>query len=784
MFKNYFKIAWRGLLKSKVYSSINIVGLATGMTVALLIGMWIWDELTFDSYFKNHRQLAQVMLNQSDKGITYTGGTIAVPIADPLRTKYASDFKALSLVSWHNNHLIALGDKKVSMQGMFAQPDFPEMFMLDMIYGRRDALKDPSTLLISQSLSMALFGDEDPLNKVVRIDSKMELTVGGVYRDLPLNNTFADVRLLIPWDNKENWQNKVTDWDNHSCQLFVQLNEQADVEQVTEKIKSLPTPYIKPYKEEIMLHPMDKLHLYTEFAQGKATGGRIQFVWLFGIVGTFVLFLACINFMNLSTARSERRAKEVGIRKTMGSVQRQLIGQFLTESIVVSLIAFLLSLILTELSLPAFNMLADKRLTIDWTNPVFWSLTLGFALLTGIISGSYPAFYLSSFQPIKVLKGTSNAGRFAFLPRKVLVVVQFTVSVTLITGTMVVFRQIQYAKDRLPGFSREGMITVYINTPDLQAHYDALHNELLQSGAVQNLARSSQSPANLDDNNNLEWSGKDPGLVVFFRNATVSPDFGKTIGWTIKDGRDFSVDYPGDSASIILNEAAIKITGFKNPIGEKVKFWGKEFTITGVVKDMVTQSPYEPIEPSLFVTSGWLSVIVIRLNPDIPVRESLARIEPLFKKHNADAPFEYQFVDEVYSRKFSNEQRIGNLAALFAGLAIFISCIGLFGLSSFVAEQRTKEIGIRKVLGASVANLWRMLSKEFVVLILISCVISIPLSISFMAGWLQHFPYRTTITWQVLAAASLGALMITLLTVSFQAIKAALANPVNSLRSE
>lgn len=784
MYKSYFKITWRNLLKSKVYSSINIIGLATGMTVALLIGLWIWDELAFDSYFQNRERLAQVMLNQTESGTIYTGGTIAMPLGDALRTKYADDFKALSLTSWNNSCVLTVEDKNLSGSGMWVQQDFPEMFTLAMLKGRRDALKDPSTILLSASLAKALFGDTDPMNKAVRIDNRLDMTVGGVYEDLPHNTTFYNTRLLLPWANKANWMNSQTDWDNHCGQLFVQLNDHTDLNRTSAKIKSVPTPYVKELKEEIMLHPMDKLHLYSEFENGKIAGGRIQFVWLFGIIGGVVLLLACINFMNLSTARSEKRAKEVGIRKTIGSVRGQLISQFLSESIVIASLAFVLSLILVQLSLPFFNGMADKLTSIPWNNPVFWLLSLGFTMFTGIISGSYPAFYLSAFKPVKVLKGTFKAGRLALLPRKVLVVIQFTVSITLIISTLVVFRQIHFAKDRLPGYSREGLITVAINTPDLTRHYDVLKNELLKTGAVKSMARSSQSPAHFGNNNSIEWRDKDPGLVVFFRNVNVTHDFGKTIGWTIKEGRDFSEEFPGDSSSVILNETAVKITGFKNPLGEIIKFQGKNYAITGVVKDMVTQSPFEPIEPAIFFMEGWLGVITIRMNPAEHLREALAEIEPVFKKYNPNAPFEFSFVDEVYARKFSNEERIGNLAAFFAILAIFISCLGLFGLASFVAEQRTKEIGIRKVLGASVANLWKMLSKDFVVLVIISCAISIPLSISFMSGWLEQYEYRTTITWHVFAAAGLGALILTLLTVSFQAVKAAVGNPVNSLRSE
>ena len=784
MYKSYLKIAWRNLLKTRVFSSINVVGLAAGMTVAMLIGLWIWDEVSFDSYFEHRNRLAQVMLNQTHEGVVYTGETVQMPLGEALRTTHAGDFEAVSLASWSNSYLLSTGEKKLSGKGMWVQPAFPAMFTLNMLKGKQDVLKDPSTILISSSLSKALFGNDDPVNKSLRIDNKMDLVVGGVYEDLPYNTTFRETQLLLPWENKENWLNSQTDWTNHCGQLFVKLINGADLNIVNEKIKSLPTPHIKEVKEEIVLQPLSKLHLYNEFDNGKASGGRIQFVWLFGIVGVFVLLLACINFMNLSTARSEKRAREVGIRKTIGSVRSQIIGQFLSESVVVSCLSLFISLVLVQLSLPSFNALADKKISVTWIDPMFWVLIIGFTIFTGLIAGSYPAFYLSAFKPVRILKGAFIAGRSATLPRKVLVVVQFTVSITLIIGTLIVFRQVQHAKDRTPGFTRHGLITTWINTQELRNNLDVIKHELLQNRSIENMALASQSPAHFGNNNGIDWRGKDPGLVAFFRNVGVSPDFGKTVNWTIKTGRDFSADLPGDSTTIIINESAANVMGFEDPLGEIVKFQGKEYTIIGVTEDMVTQNPYMPSEPSFFITDDWKGVIVIRLNETVPVRQALEGIEKTFKKYNPESPFSFSFVDADYARKYSNEERVGNLAGLFAILAVFISCLGLFGLASFVAEQRTKEIGIRKVMGATVGNLWKMLSREFVILTLISCCISIPLTSAFMGNWLIQYQYRTTLSWEIFATAIIGTFTLTLLTVSFQALKAAMASPVKSLRSE
>ncbi|TKK68274.1 FtsX-like permease family protein [Ilyomonas limi] len=793
MFTNYLKIAWRNLLKSKAYSLINILGLATGMAVALLIALWIWDELTFDTYHANHATLAQVMTTQTFNGETGTGQAVAMPLGNELRTKYGSDFKNISMASWNFGHILAVGDKKISKEGMWVEPNFPTMFSLKMKKGGINGLQDPSSILLNESVAKALFGNANPIGKTVKLDNKDNYSVAGVYEDLPRNTTLYATTILLSWNKyitTEEWlKNAMTQWGNHSWQAFVQVNDNIDISKESAKIKNASMIHLdaaKDGKEELVLQPMDNWRLYSEFKNGKVVGGRIQFVWLFAIIGIFVLLLACINFMNLSTARSEKRAKEVGIRKTVGSLRKQLIGQFLSESVVVALIAFIFAIILVVCLLSFFNGIADKDMSIPWSNPFFWLFSLAFTFFTGLISGSYPAFYLSSFEPIKVLKGTFKVGRFASLPRKVLVVVQFTVSITLIIGTIIVFKQIQYAKNRPVGYTREGLIMVDMTTPDLYGHYDAIRNDLLATGAVENMAQSS-SPSTAVYSNQIgfDWEGKDPNSLPLFGIVATTWEFGKTIGWQIKEGRDFSRDFATDSSALILNEAAVKLTGLKNIVGKNIKWNDGNYTVVGVVKDMVMESPYEPVKPTIFtMNTNWANTITIRIKPTVSMQEALAKIETVFRKYNPGAPFDYRFTDEEYAKKFSDEQRIGNLATFFAILAIFISCLGLFGLASFVAEQRTKEIGVRKVLGASVFNLWQMLSKDFAWLVAISCVIAVPIAWYYLHQWLQNYQYRTDISWWVFVAACSGALIITLITVSFQAIKAALANPVKSLRSE
>jgi ABC-type antimicrobial peptide transport system permease subunit len=793
MVKNYFKIAWRNLLKSKAYSTINILGLSIGMTVALLIALWIWDELTFDHYHKNHANLAQVMTTQTFNGETGTGQAVAMPLANELRTKYGSNFKHVSMTSWNFGHILAAGDKKITAEGMWVEPVFPSMLSLKMIKGTTQGLKDPTSILLSTSVAKALFGKEEPMNKLVKLDNKESYKVTGVYEDLSHNTTLNKMKILLSWNKyitTEPWlKNAMTQWGNHSFQAFVQVNNNVGFAKITDKIKNASMVHLKEAedgREELVLQPMDNWHLYSEFKNGKVVGGRIQFVWLFSIIGAFVLMLACINFMNLSTARSEKRAKEVGIRKTVGSLRRQLIGQFLTESVLVSFLALLFSICFVQLLLPYFNGMADKQMSIPWSNIFFWLLIVGFTIFTGLISGSYPAFYLSGFQPIKVLKGTFRAGRFASLPRKVLVVVQFTVSIALIIGTIIVFRQIQFAKNRPVGYTREGLITVSMNTPDLYGHYDAIRSDVINTGAVENMAETSSPTTAVYSNQvGFNWEGKDPNSLPLFGTIGVTHEFGKTIGWQIIKGRDFSKDFATDSSAMILNESAVKLTGLKNVVGKNIKFNDRQHTVVGVIKDMVMQSPYEPVQPTVFfMNPDWVGIIILRIKPTVTIHDALAKIETVFKKYNPGAPFDYKFADDEYAQKFSNEERIGNLSTFFAVLAIFISCLGLFGLASFVAAQRTKEIGVRKVLGASVFNVWQLLSKDFVVLVIISCFIAVPIAWYYLYHWLQKYEYHTEISWWVFVIACIGASLVTLITISFQAIKAAIANPVKSLRTE
>lgn len=795
MLKNYFKIAFRNLIKQKGYSFINIAGLATGMAVAILIGLWIWDELSYDRYHQNYDRLAQVWQHNVYNGVTQSQMANPYLMGEEIRNNFGGDFKYVLQASWNNSHILTVGEKKFNKDGYYFEPQVTEMLSLKMLKGTRDGLKEPYSILLSESTAKTYFGEADPMNQLMRINNKHDVKVTGVYEDLPYNTFFRNMNYLLPWDLyiiSNEWIKKMENpWGSNFTQTFAQIADNADMAQVSAKIKDVKFNKLKSeddrkYKPNVFLHPMSQWHLHSEFKNGVNIGGRIEFVWLFGTIGVFVLLLACINFMNLSTARSEKRAKEVGIRKSIGSVRGQLISQFFSESLVVAFMAFLVAILFVQLMLPAFNEVADKKLTMPWLNPMFWIAGISFSLITGIVAGSYPALYLSSFNPVQVLKGTFRVGRFASIPRQVLVVVQFTVSVMLMIGTIVVFRQIQFAKNRPIGYERNGLIQTFVATDDIHKHFETVRNELKSSSAVVEMAESGSPTTQIwNTNGGFDWKGKDPSLAVDFPNNGITHEYGKTIGWQFTQGRDFSRDFATDSNAFVINEAAVKFLGFENPVGEELKWEGKSYTIIGVIKDMVVESPYEPARASLFhISKDEANVVLMKLNPAVSSRESLAKIESVFKKYSPDAPFEYKFVDQEYARKFGDEERVGKLASFFAALAIFISCLGIFGLASFVAEQRAKEIGVRKVLGASVFTLWRMLSKDFVLLVTISLFIAFLFSFYLMNNWLMKYEYRTEISWWVFAVAGVGALVITLATVSYQAIKAALANPVNSLRTE
>ena len=792
MLKNYFRVAFRNLIRNKFAGAINIGGLAIGMAVAILIGNWVYYHLSYNRSFPEHSRIAAVLQNQTMSGniVTWTGE--ARQLTPALEKDYPGLFKHVVTSFGAYPLPIAYGESKLSMQGTYADPAIVNMLNLDMRRGDTNALSGESSIILSNSAAKDLFGDVNPLGKTVKVNNTQLLKVTGVYADLPENSNFADYNFIIPFQYLIHSDSNMAKlhWGNSWFDVFVQLNDNVDMASASNAIKMVKTrnaPGEAGSKPELFLHAMDHWHLHADFKNGVEAGGFIEYVRLFTIIGIIVLVLACINFMNLSTARSEKRAREVGIRKTLGSLRGQLIGQFFSESLLTALLAFILAIGIAQLLLPFFNSIAGQKMHIPYGQPMFWATGLVFVIITGVLAGSYPALYLSAFRPVRVLKGAFKAGKTADLPRRILVVVQFAASVILIIGSVVVYHQIEYVKDRPVGYDRSGLIEVSVQNDYTRQHFDALRTQLIQTGLVQEAAGSMLSLVSNDaTNNNYNWRGKDPSMTAEFGFNIVTPQFGKAAGWQVVEGRDFSNDLATDNNSYVINEAAAKYLGFKHPVGEQVLWNGeRRMTIIGVVRDLITQSPFEPARQMLFsLDTSQVRHINIRVKPQAGMTQALAAIQGVFKRFDAENPFQYTFADQQYATKFSGEERVGQLAGFFTILAIFISCLGLLGLSAFVAEQRTREVGIRKILGASVLSLWSLLSREFVALVGISLLIGVPLGYWLMHSWLNNFAYHAGLSWWIFAITAITAIGITLFTVSFQCIKAAVANPVKSLRSE
>ncbi|HVS98042.1 MAG TPA: ABC transporter permease [Puia sp.] len=794
MLKNYFLIAFRNLTRQRFYSFLNIAGLATGMAVSLMIGLWVYNEMTYNYYHRNHSRLGIVYDTQVSNGARHSENAVDIPLADELRREYGDDLNHVTLATPYETHLVSTGqaaDKKIERTCRWVGAELPGMFTLHMLRGSDFCLQDPSSALLTASMARSLFGAADPIGRTVIIDGHLAFRVAGVYEDVPENTDLHGVDFLLPWEKyaeTHSWiRGSQQEWGNYYARVFVQLKNGVDFDRLSAKIAYIPRRHLAKSMDSLFIQPMNRYHLYGNFQNGKPAGGQIRFVRMFSIIAISILLLACINFMNLSTARSERRAREVGIRKTLGSHRGQLIGQFLGESVIMALLALVFGVLLTVLLLPMFNGMAHRQLKIPWRQSSFWWIALGVALFTGLVSGSYPALYLSRFQPVKILKGAMRAGQYATLPRKILVVIQFTVSVFLVLGTLVIYRQIQYARNRPTGYVREGLLNVdMLNNSGLRFRYNAIRSDLLASGAAQDVTASNGPMTDTwSVRGGLNWNGKDPYSNPQFGWVSITHDYGKTVGWQILQGHEPSRSWSGDSLGLVLNEAAVKLAGFQDPIGQRITVDSISRPVIAVVKDLVMDSPYDaPLPTIFFMDYNWFNYVTIRLNRNMRPAEAMTRIQQVFRKYDPDGLVSYQMADDAYERNFDVEQRVGEVSTFFTALAIFISCLGLFGLASFVAEQRTREIGLRKVLGASVFNLWSALSRDFVTLVIIACVIALPLSGWLMHEWLQKYAYRTELSWWLFASAAGGALIVTLITVSYQTLRAAMANPVNSIRAE
>jgi putative ABC transport system permease protein len=790
MIRNYFKVALRGIRNNKGYTALNVMGLAIGMAVAMIIGLWVYNEHSYDKFLPDYGQVYRVKRNFNANGDTLTFNTTSLRLAEALR-KDIPELEYVAECDWISLHGVMAGETKLYLRGATAGTDFLKIFQYPLLNGNVNTVfSDPYSIVLTESTAKALFGNVDPIGKMVRYDNKDNLKVTGLLKDLPANSTLQ-FNWVIPFSYLDQTRpavkaSRTGSFGANGYQIFVKLKPGVSQAQVAPKIRGIQhiqKDNSNAMNSMVILEPLKQWHLYGKYENGQVTGGFVEYVRMFSIIGALVLLIACINFINLTTARSEKRAKEVGIRKAVGSLRRNLVFQFLIESFLLTFFAFIISLLLVQLALPAFNTLASTRLKIPFFNGTFWLVAAASIILTAIIAGSRPAFYLASFQPVKVLKGVLHGGKKSSLPRKVLVTIQFSCSIVLIISTIIIYQQIQHAKDRPTGYDVNRVIVTNSNI-DLNRNYTALKNELLQQGIVSAVTQASSPATDIYWHTDLDaFPGKQGNETVELGAIIVGEDYFKTLGMSMKEGRDFAG--VNDTLSVIFNESAIKVLRLKNPVSEIVSWGGTQFKIAGVVKDALMISPFSPADPTMFFCDPKSkSNIMYRLSPSIKTQDAVARLTTIFNKYNPAFPYNYQFADEEYAAKFKLEMLIGKLSGVFALLAIFISCLGLFGLAAYMAEQRTKEIGIRKVLGASIPQVWLLLSKDFVVLVLISCVVAAPIALYFLQNWLQKYEYRIDIGPGVFIVAAVMALIITLLTISFQAIKAAIANPTQSLRSE
>jgi putative ABC transport system permease protein len=788
MFKNYLKVAFRNLLRKKAFSIINITGLAVGMACSILIFLWIQHEKNYDQFHAKKDRIYEAWNKATFSGKLQSWNTTPKILARTLEKDLPEVERAVR-VNWPSNYLFTVGDKHLMVQGNIVDTGFLNMFSFPLLQGSiTSALKNPSSIVITKTLSKKLFNSEDAIGQSIKVDNKDNFIVSGVLKDLP-NNTRFKFDYLIPWDYMIKTHQDDSAWGNNSTRTYVLLKQNASIAAANAKIQKIKTRYDKTEDSswEMFLYPLSRWRLYSNFTNGKEDGGLIEFVRIFTIIAVFILLIACINFMNLSTARSEKRGKEVGIRKVVGAARTSLISQFIGESILLSVLAGIIAIIIVQISLPAFSKLTDKELYLNYGDYRFWLSLLAFIAFTGLIAGSYPAFYMSSFSPAKVLKGTFKAANALITPRKLLVVLQFTFAIILIICTSIVKQQIDHTRNRQTGYNKNNLVYHFL-TGDLEKNYTLVKNELLSSGVATSITKtSSPITEGWSDTWGFKWDGKDPNDKTDFDRFTVDENIVPTAGLTLVNGRDFNLsEFPTDSNGMIINESAAKDMNFKDPIGKIVKDDATSYHIIGVIKDFILQSPYYPTKPMVIEgpVSRWFNVINFKLNGNHTTADNLNKAEKIFKKYNPDFPFEYKFVDKEYELKFKSEQRTGTLAALFAALTIFISCLGLFGLATYMAENRIKEIGVRKVLGASISGIVTLLSKDFLLLVMISFLIACPVAWWLMSKWLENYPYHIGVQWQVFVFAAFLSFLISIITVSYQAIKSAMANPVKSLRTE
>lgn len=795
MIQHNFKISYRVLLKNKMFSAINIGGLAIGMSLAIFMGLWVHDELSFNQNHANYENIVQVLRKNNFNGSIHVNSSMVSMLGAYLEQTYPTIFQDVAITFFRNQEqFLKVGNRSIERLGYFFSKDVADVLSLEMLKGTSYNESQLEAILLSNSLAKTLFPDENPVGKNVRLNNSIDLIVSGVYEDLPKNSTFHEMEYIVPIELIYNKDNPLT-WSNQNTKIYASLNQGVAINEANEIIRNALSDNLSDdtSKTDIFLHPMKDWHLNSTFEDGvQVTSTKMQTIRIYAAIGVFVLFLAFINFINLNTARCNNRMKEIGIRKAIGSYRGQLVQQFLAESFLYVFSSLLIALIIVASSLSWFNDVSGKAMVIPWSNLVFWVSITVFVLISTLMAGAYPALFLSSFNPLKALSGNVKQGVLSTRFRQLLVVFQFSISIALIIGTITVYNQLSHAKARPVGYNQTDLITLRGRSTEWDEKYDVLRSELINSGHVVEMA-SANYPLTNDLGNNDGFMNPETNeeYPITFNTILVNPEYGKAIGWKLVAGRNFSREGEDERNNVIISESAVEQMGMKDPIGQMVRSSyniygrGQDYKIIGVVKDMVKRSPFEPAKPlMLFSLEFPMNYVFIRLNKDANYIESLKGIQETFEAVIPGYPFNYEFLEDAYNLKFQSEERIGSLAILFSLFAILISCLGLFGLSAYVVEQRTKEIGIRKVLGASVSSLWNLLSKDFSIMVFISCFIAMPVATYFLNDWLESYHYRTTIDWWVYAFTGFLCLIITLATVSVHSLNSSLSNPVESLRAE
>lgn len=788
MIKTYFKLAWRNILREKGYAFVNIAGLAIGMAAATLIILWVQHELTFDRFYSKTDRIYELYNRGDFNNKTWAWNNVSNPLAPLLEKKYP-EFERITRYS-ENSLLISVGEQRIKGEGAYADKDFFKIFDFAFIHGNNQrVLTEKNGIVVTESLAKKLFNSVDILGETVQIDSSDLFTVTGLIKDPPTNSRFKEIEYVIPWTYFE--ENKLgkelaSSWINFKVPTFVLLKSQSSQEHAEGKIKNVLID-LNVSKNTLFLHSASKWHLYSDHEDGHFTSGRIVMVRFFSAIALFILVIACINFVNLSTARSEKRAREVGIRKVVGAQKKMLISQFLVESLLLTSIAGVFAFIFIGLSLGSFNTLIGATIDLNFMDVRLWSGGLIFILLTSVFAGSYPAFFLSSFQPIRVLRGVFIPSNIRFSPRKILIVFQFTFTIALIISTFIIYDQVNYAQKRNNGYDKHNLISLPLTT-NLRNHYDNIRHDLMNAQVALSLTRTSGMITNHTfGSTNFSWPESTPDdLNKAFVALTADASFKQTMGIHLLQGRDIDIrQYKTDSSAILLNEAAVKAMNIKNPIGTIIRNGEQKWHVVGVINDFIFYSPYTKINP-LFIlgSANWFNFMYIKFDNKKSTAENLQVTENVLKKYDPLEPFNYNFTDEAYAKNFEDEQRKSTLIGLFSCLTILVSCLGLLGLIAHVAEQRKKEVSVRKILGAPIQTIALLLTKEFFILVFIAFLIASPIAYLVMEKWLQNFEYRISVPWQAFILSGFVALLITILTIGFQALKAAFGNPVNSLRSE